>query len=157
MTGRLKSNRKGWERLKKRLIRFDQREIDIGFFKGKRYGIENSNLPVATVAYMNDQGTSQVPPRPFMTVDFKKHISKSFRSYAAKLFKTLLSEKNVPFLQELKKIGEEYETELRDIILRYPGHNSPRWIEQKGFDDPLYHTGTMMGSVKHRVRRREVR
>lgn len=157
MTGRLKCNRKGWEKLKKRLHRFDQREIDIGFFKSEKYGIENDNLPVATVAYMNDQGTSQVPPRPFMTVDFKKHVSKTFKGYAGKFFKTLLTQSNVAFLQELKKIGQEYETELRDAILRYPGSNSPRWIQQKGFDDPLYHTGHMMSSVKHRIRRKEVR
>lgn len=131
MTGRLKSNRKGWERLKKKLLKFDERQIDIGFFKGDKYGSDNDNLPVATVAYMNDQGTSQVPPRPFMTVDFQKYVSKSFDKYASKLFKALLTQSNVPYLKLLRSIGEEYETELRDIILRYPGHNSPRWIEQK--------------------------
>lgn len=157
MTGRLKVNRKGWERIKKRLIKFDERSIDIGFFKGDKYGPENNNLPVATVAFMNDQGTSQVPPRPFMTVDFRKYVSKTFQSHAASLFKLLLTQGNTPFLQELKKIGGDYETELRDIILRYPGSNSPRWIEQKGFDDPLYHTGEMVGSVKHRIKSKRIR
>lgn len=154
MSGHLKVNRRGWNKLKKRLLKFDQRQIDIGFFRGDKYGLDNDNLPVAAVAFMNDQGTSKVPPRPFMTVDFEKYISKSFKGYAATFFKKLLQTNSTAFIKELRKIGQAYETELRDIILRYPGSNSPRWIEAKGFNDPLYHTGTMVGSVKHRIRKR---
>lgn len=150
--GRLKCNRRSWDRLKKRLIRFDERSFDVGFFKEDRYGSDNDNLPVATVAMMNNYGTSQVPSRPFMTVDFVKYASKTFPKMAREFFSTFITNQNPAFLPLLKKMAGEYETELRDIILRYPGHNSPRWIETKGFDDPLYHTGELVGSVKSKVR-----
>lgn len=152
MTGRLKCNRRGWDKLKKRLLRFDERSFDVGFFKEDKYGAENDNLQVAEVARMNNYGTSQVPPRPFMTVDFVKYASKTFPDMARKFFKTFMTNQSPAFLPLLKDMAGQYETELRDIILRYPGHNSPSWIAEKTFDDPLYHTGEMVGSVKSKVR-----
>lgn len=153
MTGRLKSNRKSWERLKKRLMKFDQRNIDVGFFKRERYGPDNDNMYVAEVAWMNDQGTSQVPPRPFLTVDFTQYASKNFQKKAKHIFVKLLFTNNAPFMKELNKIGEDFSDELKTIIYDYPGSNSDWWIDAKGFDDPLYHTGEMVNAVNYRIKR----
>jgi hypothetical protein len=149
--GRLKVNKKGWETLKKRLLKFDERKVDVGFFRKEKYGAENDNLYVAEVAWMNDQGTSIVPPRPFMTVDFYDYASDAIKEDAKRLFSMLLFQKNVPYLKELQKIGDKYRDQLKEIIYDYPGHNSPWWAEYKGFDDPLFHTGTLAEAVESRI------
>lgn len=155
MSGRLVSKRQNWNQIKRRLARFDQRSFDVGFFSNSKYGAENDNLPVATVAWMNDQGTSTVPPRPFMTVDFKMFVEKSFRSDAKTLFLTLLLQKNSPYLKELNNIAEKYKNALTRIIYDYEGSNSDWWAEVKGFDDPLFYTGTMVNSVEFKVKKRQ--
>lgn len=153
MPGRLKSNRKGWEQLKKRLAKFDERSIDVGFFRREKYGPDNENLYVAEVAYINDQGNSTVPPRPFMSVDFESYVSSEYKKKAKHLFLKLLFHKNVPFLKELQSIGQEFSDELKTIIYDYPGNNSQWWAEFKGFDDPLFHTGVMVNAVNYRVKK----
>tara|TARA_R100000406_G_C3081726_1_gene117122 strand:+ start:252 stop:665 length:414 start_codon:yes stop_codon:yes gene_type:complete len=132
-------------------MKFDQRSVDVGFFKRERYGPDNDNMYVSEVAWMNDQGTSQVPPRPFMTVDFQQYASKNFKKRAKNLFYLLLYKKNVPFLKELNKIGDDFSNELKTIIYDYPGSNSDWWADAKGFNDPLYHTGVMVNAVDYRI------
>lgn len=149
--GHLKCNRKNWEQLKKRLLRFDERSFDVGFFRREKY---EDGLQVAEVAWMNDQGTSVVPPRPFMTIDFQDFVEATFHKKAKHLFHILLFRKNAPFLKEFQSIADYYKDSLREIIYDYPGHNSPAWIAEKGFDDPLFHTGTLVNAVETRIVRR---
>lgn len=155
MTGRLKCNRKGWEQLKKRLMRFDERHVQVGFLGNERY--PDQDLTVKEVAWMNDQGTSQVPARPFMTVDFHDFISENFHKDVKELFVTLLFKKNVPFVKELEKLADKYADSLKEIIYDYPGHNSDWWVDVKGFDDPLFHTGVMVNAVSSRVIKKRTR
>lgn len=152
MTGRLKCNRKGWEQIKKRLLKFDERQFDVGFLDNERY--DDQDVTVPEVAWMNDQGTSEVPPRPFMTVDFMDFVNSEFKKDSKELFKSLLLRKNVPYLKEIQKIADKYTKELQDIIFDYPGSNSQWWAEVKGFNDPLYHTGTMVNAVSNRIKRK---
>lgn len=152
MSGRLKSNRKPWEQLKRRLTRFDQRKIDIGFLGRARH--PETNLYVGEVAWINDQGSSTVPPRPFMTVDFYDFLGATYHKKVKHLFYLLLFRKNVAFQKELGNIAKYYEDSLKEIIYDYPGHNSPEWAEYKTFDDPLYYTGTMVNAVSSRILKR---
>ena len=153
--GRLKSNKKEWERLQKRLLRFDQRSMDIGIFREAKYGPEQDNMNVAQVAFMNDQGSRTNPPRPFLTVDFVAEANSSFPKKAKQFFLMLLFNKNFAFTKVMNELGEEYAFALQEIILDYPGSNSKRWADSKGFNDPLYHTGLMVESVRHRIKRRK--
>lgn len=155
MTARLKSNKKNWEQLKRRLLRFDQRSFDVGFFKKEKYGPENDNMQVAEVAWMNDQGTSVVPPRPFFTIDFRKFAEKSFHKKAKHILFILLFKKNPAMVKELENLADFYSDSLREFIYDYPGNNSEWWAEAKGFDDPLYHTGVMVNAVNSRIVKRK--
>ena len=155
MTALLKSDKRQWEKLKRRLLRFDQRKIDVGIFREARYGPDNDNMQVAEVAYINDQGSVTNPPRPFMTIDFIGHARASFPRRAKQFYMMLLFTNNNNYMKEIEKLGEEYSLELQKIILDYPGSNSSEWAEAKGFNDPLYHTGVMVQSVRHRVTKRK--
>jgi len=121
MMGRLKSNTKEWDKLKRRLRSFDQRSIEVGFFSDKKYGPDNGNLQVAEVAMMNDYGTSKVPSRPFMTVDFVSYAEKTFPTKARQLFMLLVLNPKSPFIKNMNELGEEFSSTLQEIILDYPG------------------------------------
>ena len=154
MTGRLKSNYKGWNALKRKLRTFDyERSVDVGFFSNARYGSENDNLQVAQVAMWNDTGTSTNPPRPFMTIDFVGAVKSEFKQYARRVFITLLTRNITEVNRELEHVGIIFEEELKDIIIQYPGSNSSWWAAEKGFNDPLRHTDTMLNSVSSRVKK----
>jgi hypothetical protein len=153
MTGRLRSNTREWDKLKRRLRRFDRRSIEVGFFSNKKYGPDNNNLQVAEVAMMNDYGTSKVPSRPFMTVDFVSYAEKTFPTKARQFFMLLILNPKSPFIKNMNELGEEFSFALQEIILDYPGRNSQWWADIKGFNDPLYHTGVMVESVSHRLKR----
>jgi hypothetical protein len=155
MTALLKSDKRQWEKLKRRLLRFDQRKIDVGIFRDARYGAENDNMQVAEVAYINDQGSVTNPPRPFMTVDFIGHARASFPRRAKQFYMMLLFSSNNAYMKRIEELGEEYAFDLQEIILDYPGSNSSDWAEAKGFNDPLYHTGVMVESVRHRITKRK--
>lgn len=155
MAGQLKIKRREWDRLKKRLLRFDQRSMDVGIFREAKYGPEQNNLNIAQVAFMNDQGSRTNPPRPFLTVDFVAEANSSFPRKAKQFFLMLLFNRNFAFTKVMNELGEEYAFALQEIILDYPGSNSPKWIASKGFNDPLYHTGQMVESVRHRIKRRK--
>jgi hypothetical protein len=154
MTGRLKSNRKGWNDLKRKLKTFDyERSVDVGFFANAQYGPDNDNLQVAQVAAWNDYGTSTNPPRPFMTIDFAGAVKSEFKDYARRVFVTLLTRNITQVNQEIEHIGIIFEEELKDIIVQYPGSNASWWAAEKGFNDPLRHTDTMLESVSSRVKK----
>lgn len=148
----LKVNKKGWDKIKKRLKRFQNRSIDVGFFRDKKYGPDNDNMFVAEVAFMNDQGSRINPPRPFLTVDFERYVLKEFSKDCKVVFLNLLLGQNTKYVKDMEAIGEKYQNVLKTIIYDYPGSNSPNWIAVKGFDDPLYHTGEMVESVDYRLR-----
>ena len=155
MTALLKSDKRQWEKLKRRLLRFDQRNIDVGIFRDARYGADNDNMQVAEVAFINDQGSVTNPPRPFMTVDFISHARASFPKRAKQFYLMLLFSNNNSYMKRIEELGEEYAFDLQEIILDYPGSNSSEWAQAKGFNDPLYHTGVMVESVRHRVTKRK--
>jgi hypothetical protein len=102
---------------------------------------------------MNDQGTSQVPARPFFTVDFLDYASNNFRNDVRSIIKELLLGKSTAYKKMMEGLGEKYSNSLKEFIYDYPGHNSIWWAEAKGFDDPLYHTGTMVNAVDFRVKK----
>lgn len=155
MTGRLKCNYQGWNRLKRKLTSFSEdRSIDVGFFSDSKYGPDNDRLQVAQVAAWNDYGSSTNPPRPFMTVYYMNHVRSVGPEMCRKAFLLLLTKNITEVNNYLKTCARDLADELQEIILDFPGDNSLAWIEQKGFNDPLLHTGHMFDSVALKVRKR---
>lgn len=140
--------------LQKRLAQLDGVEIDIGFFEEDRYGPENDNLPVATVAFYNEFGTIHNPTRPFMEETFTSDVGQAFM---AKMMKTifisaLTNGRAVDRL--LKELGDGVAELMKVTILNYPGSNSAATIADKGGrNTPLRDTEFMMNSVKFQITR----
>ena len=141
-----------WSLIKRRLRKDKQSISDVGFF-GKRYGVENNNLPVAYIAQINNEGIS-VPPRPFMyksISDVKK--SKHYKELVVRCIRDIADgrmdrkEANTMLGNYLKAVIEQNIEEWANPS------NSPKTILLKGRNDPLIDTGTMLGSVEVKTKK----
>lgn len=135
----------------KRLDKLNGTVVDVGFFEEDRYGPENNNLPVATVAYYNEYGTIHNPTRPFMEETFNSPLG---RRYIEGMYKRIFENaiKNGRSVSRLlKDLGEDVAGLMQTTILNYPGSNSPATIAAKGKNTPLRDTEFMMKSVKFQI------
>ncbi|QHZ60026.1 hypothetical protein PJKIFABJ_00090 [Pseudomonas phage PE09] len=142
--------------LLKRLDKLNGTEVEVGFFEEDRYGPENHNLPVATVAAYNEFGTVHNPQRPFMSDTFSDNMSQIAMAKAMKaVFVDVL--KGGTATQRLLNILGKITGELMQIsIQQYAamGGNSKETIKRKGGrDTPLIDTGKMLESVRFHIHR----
>lgn len=143
---------KGLTKLKKDVESLEDTLLEAGFFEEDRYGPENDNLYVATVAFWNERGIG-VPRRSFLEPAFLDPGNLGwYRSMTLKVMQEALNGNN--FTPQLKALGEQLKGDIQVNIEDYPGSNSRQWVEIKGFDDPLFYTGKMLDSVKYKIRRK---
>lgn len=137
----------------KRLDKLNGMEIEVGFFEEDRYGPENHNLPVATVAAYNEFGTTFNPTRPFMSDTFREKMNQLFIGRKmGKVFEAVLKGSNP--LEKLRGLGEIATELMRYSIHQYAagGGNSAATIKRKGGrDTPLIDTSLMLQSVKFQI------
>jgi hypothetical protein len=142
--------------LVKRLDKLNSMEVEVGFFEEDRYGPENANLPVATVAAMNEFGTRHNPTRPFMSDTFSDNMNQLFMARGMKaIFIDVIGGGNASqrLLATLGRLGAEL---MQISIQQYAaqGGNSLETIKRKnGRDTPLIDTGKMIESVRFHIHR----
>lgn len=142
------------KQLTSRLDKLSGTVVEVGFFEEDRYGPENSNLPVATVAAYNEFGTTYNPQRPFMSDAFS---STGNQAIMAKLMKdvyisTMLGGSAAQRL--LNILGSTTGDMIQISIAQYAamGGNSSSTIKKKGGrDTPLIDTGKMLESVRFHI------
>lgn len=140
----------------KRLDKLNGMEVEVGFFEEDRYGPENHNLPVATVAAYNEFGTVHNPQRPFMSDTFSDGMNQAAMARAMRdVFVGVI--KGGTATQRLLNILGRIAGELMQIsIQQYAalGGNSSETIKRKGGrDTPLIDTGKMLESVRFHIHR----
>ena len=140
----------------KRLDKLNGMEVEVGFFEEDRYGPENHNLPVATVAAYNEFGTVHNPQRPFMTDTFSESTNQAIMAGQMKqVFGNIL--KGGTATQRLLNIlGRMIGDMMQISIAQYAamGGNSKKTIEKKGGrDTPLIDTGKMLESDRFHIHR----
>lgn len=141
--------------LLKRLDKLNGVEVDVGFFEEDRYGPENDNLPVATVAAYNEFGTIHNPQRPFMSDTFSDAMSQLYMARGMKAAFLDVLRGGVASMRLVKSLGEIAAELMKVSIQQYAsaGGNSAATIKAKGKDTPLIDTGKMIESVKFHVHR----
>lgn len=148
----LSGNDSLWKQMKKQALKPDQEVLRLGFWPEDRYGSENDNLPVAQVAQWNEEGSTTNPPRPFMRVGVGTPLRRGiYNSYFTDSIKRIVEGKS-SFRQEYTILGKVLVEDMKEVIEKWDSPpNSPRTVEEKGFNDPLVWTGTMHDSVKAKV------
>lgn len=138
--------------LKARLAKLDGAIVDVGFFEEDRYGAENSNLPVATVAAYNEFGTRFNPRRPFMATTFEDGVNQRMLGQKMSLiFKSVMKDGRST-RRLLRDIGDLASDLMKAQIITWPGRNSEATIAIKGRNAPLMDTEFMLRSVKFHIR-----
>jgi len=141
-----------WEKMKKNLLQGRSKVIDLGFFPESVYGPENDNLPVATVAMYNEEGTPDNPMRPFMRYFIEAlKKDKKFGKEVARLVNQVAIGK-LSWNELYAVIGVELKKDLQKVIIGWETPpNSLKTEEAKGRNDPLVWTGKVRDSVEWRL------
>lgn len=148
----------GWDKIKKNLLQANKESLNVGFFPESRYGPENHNLPVATVAaWMEEGDPEKYPPRPFIRMGFLPRLKTTeYVPIFQQAIKSVLDGQST-FKQAYTKLGPILVKGLQNEIISWDTPpNSPRTVEAKGFNDPLINTGKMLESVDFKVEKGEI-
>lgn len=160
-------NNKEWNKIKRRMTSGgDSIVAKVGFFPESRYGPENDNLPVATVAMWQEEGTrggqnngSGIPARPFMryTIESLRKGDKDYSNILRREFVRFLDGK-ITKSKMISELGDYTKDQMKDNIVRWSTPpNSQSTIDRKGFNDPLVESGKMWQSVDSKLGRRTIK
>ena len=123
--------------------------LKVGFLADKTYP-DGTN--VASVAFMNEYGTSRIPARPF----FRRMIDKKSGSWASDM-SSLMRHNNMDVGKSLNIMGELIKDSLTNSIATFEGTpNAASTVAHKGFNKPLIDTGVMQRSVGYEVTENDV-
>ena len=119
--------------------------VDVGFFKGTH--TYPNGKDVTTVARDNDQGTKNIPERPFMIPAGNKAANKTINITVHSIAGEMDEQ------QALSKAGELFVGFIQKEItnLKEPP-NAESTILKKGSSNPLIDSGDMRKSVKWKLR-----
>lgn len=112
-----------------RLVSSKQQHVKVGILDNSKYP---DGASVATVAFMNEYGTSKIPPRPF----FRQTISEQ-KSNWTQLAKDSIK-MGYSIEHTLGLVGAQMQTDLQYKIMTFTTPpNAPYTIAKKGVDSPL--------------------
>jgi len=115
-------------------------------FVGPRKATATPPLPVATVAFWNNFGTSRAPARPF----FSDMIAEDSPTWGRKLAAVAKAAKYDTKLT-LARMGEGIQGRLVKKIVDWPADNAPLTVAIKGFNKGLIDQGIMQRSTGYEV------
>lgn len=118
--------------------------VRVGFMEGATYP---DGTPVAAVAYWNEYGGPERPPRPF----FRKMIATESPTWADKMA-ALAKSKKYDGPAVLAMMGEDIKGALQQSINDFTDPPLAKsTVDAKGFAKPLIDTGHMLNSVAYEV------
>jgi hypothetical protein len=118
--------------------------LRVGFLETATYP-DGTN--VAQVAFWNEYGTKNIPPRPF----FRQTIAAKSGNWGNALGKALTATK-FDTEKALATVGEGIKDQIVNSIVAFSTpKNAQSTVDAKGFDHPLIDTGVMQRSVEYDV------
>ena len=105
-------------------------------------------IPVAQVAVFNEYGdpARHVPARPFMHGTVNRNVKK-WRNFVQDVLPQTMNAK-----ETMERLGQRVVQDMKDTINDWTEPpNAPSTIAQKGFNNPLIDTRTMVDSVRMEV------
>lgn len=158
MKSKIIYKRKTLDNIITNLKRLSQFSVDFGFFNDKRYDADNWNLPVATIAYIQEKGIGRSPERPFFsTYANSAEVRYVFKDYGLDIVKAAMSGRKIAaFKQPMHRLGKRLRDGLKFEIIEWDTPDNAEWwkewkIEETGSSSPLQYTNTMLNSVDYRI------
>lgn len=126
-----------------RLLASNEMHVKVGVLENSKYP-DGTSVP--TVAYKNEYGWANTPPRPFFRDTIKEQKS-NWAELARKGIKAGYSIDRV-----LGLVGAQMQTDIQYSIMTFTTpENSAYTVAKKGFQAPLRHTLLMHDSIKFEV------
>lgn len=124
--------------------------VRVGFFENERYtpvhpirGTKRKPLPVATVAFWNNYGTTRSPARPFFDV-----MVRGNQGHWPKQMASIAKATGYDSRRTMALMGEIMKDQLVVSIRNWSQPpNAPSTVAIKGFNKPLIDDGTMQRAV----------
>jgi hypothetical protein len=129
-----------------RLNAIGPRKPSIRAFVGPRKQTLATPLPIATVAFWNNFGTTRAPARPF----FSNMIAEKSPGWGRKLA-AVAKAANYDTKLTLQRMGEGIQGQLVKYIVDWPADNAPLTVAIKGFNKGLVDQGIMQRSTGYQV------
>jgi hypothetical protein len=120
-------------------------------------------VSLGEIAIWNEYGTKKIPPRPAFRMGLegamktrKPNIEAFLKNLSVMVLNGQMESRRSDLDQRLKilltGIGQSAVKETKEIIkMGSTTPNAPATIAKKGFDHPLYHTGTLLDNVNYEV------
>lgn len=120
---------------------------------------DGSSISLAKIARWNEWGTELIPPRPAFRMGMERAIKKNKKRISAFLKNSIKARYrgDKSYFKKLEKVfftslGQQAASETKKIIdSGETVANAPATIAKKGFDHPLFHTGTLLKNVTYEV------
>jgi hypothetical protein len=130
-----------------------KKNIKVGYINNPDLAYKAAQNEFGGSSVLEDGETIEVPPRPFVqhAIDaFGDEVLNSGNSFLGDGFS--LNNVKEKMLSVARTARDAIKVSIEDVQnwSRYP-HNSPRTIEQKGFDMPLVDTGAMKDGVEYQI------
>lgn len=118
-------------------------KVTAGFYQGALY---DDGTPIAQVAFINEFGGDNIPPRPFMRRTLKENQKKWKKIVGEKI------EDNFDIVASAKYVANIIKGDIQEMIteLKTPP-NAPSTIAKKKSSNPLIDTGTMRTAIQYKV------
>lgn len=146
-----------WNKMKKNLVKDQSKAVDIGYFEEDSYGPENDYLPVAQVAKWNNEGSETNPMRPFFYTwldTLEKNQGREFVDNISTWIH-MIAMGDLSWEWLYNKIGAQETKKIKELIREWDTPpNSATTIAEKGKNDPLMDTETMLNSTKYKIGRK---
>lgn len=151
MAVRIKSDLSVWRKLKRNFDKANSVEGKLGWFGEDRYGSNRDNEQMAQIAKWNEEGTENIPSRPFMRVGLLEAFKLGYNKDSFQAMATAVANGESP-LRILRVSAEPFKDSLRKVMQAWsdPG-NAQLTIQLKGFDNPLIETSELMSNVNYKV------
>ena len=146
----------GFKKLEKQLKKMSKMSVKTGILSDA--GNHENGMTIAEIAAINEFGTEKrnadgeqfIHERPAHRDTFQKSRPK-LKTNLAKSVDLVIEGKATPD-QVLKRIGEWYVGQLKKNIIAWDDpENKPSTVKQKGFNNPLIHTGRTVNSINYEI------
>jgi len=126
-----------------RLLASDKLHVKVGVLENSKYP-DGTSVP--TVAYKNEYGFENIPPRPFFRETIKNEKS-NWSELAQKGVKAGYSIDHI-----LGLVGAAMQNDIQHSIMTWVAPpNAPYTVAKKGFQSPLRDTMLLHDSIKYEV------
>jgi len=145
----------GIKKLKNKLQKLEQTEVEWGFLSGQH---SKAEISYASLAWLLEEGNNKIPPRPAFkqTVAGLRTSHVAYEAEVKHFYKNFLEGTGSAYgiaQASGKHVTETHKDTMYNWVIDGVAnqHNAPETISLKGFDMPFVETGELIQNVTYKI------